>query len=53
MAARLDGVALGEEYTYLATPKVRWWFAAADSTQIHNVRNLEGEPLKSASSAAH
>ena len=52
MAARLDGVELRAEHAYLATPKVRWWFAAADSTQIRNIRIMEGEPLKSASSAA-
>jgi hypothetical protein len=45
MAARLDGVELRAEHPYLATPKVRWWFAAADSVQIRNVRVTEGKPL--------
>jgi len=45
MAARLDGVELKAEHPYLATPKVRWWFAAGDSVQIRNVRVTEGKPL--------
>jgi hypothetical protein len=52
MAARLDGVELRAEHAYLATPKVRWWFAAADSTQIRKVRITEGELLKSAAPSA-
>ncbi len=45
MAARLDGVELKAEHPYLATPKMRWWFAAGDSVQIRNVRVTEGKPL--------
>ena len=45
MAARLDGVELQAEHPYLATRKVRWWFAAGDSVQIRNVRVTEGNPL--------
>jgi len=45
MAARLDGVELKAEHPYLATPKVRWWFAAGDSVQIRNVRVSEGKSL--------
>jgi hypothetical protein len=45
MAACLDGVVLRAEHPYLATPKVRWWFAAGDSVQIRNVRVTEGRPL--------
>lgn len=52
MAAKLDGKELQAEHAYLATPKVRWWFAAADTTQIRNVRITEGEPLKSATPPA-
>ncbi len=45
LAARLDGQDLKAQHPYLATPKVRWWFAAADGVQIQNVRVLEGQPL--------
>ena len=45
MAARLDGQELKAQHEYLATPKVRWWFAAADSVQIRNVKITEGQPL--------
>ncbi len=48
MAARLDGQDLKAQHEYLATPKVRWWFAAADGVQIRNVRITEGQPLASA-----
>jgi hypothetical protein len=48
VAARLDGQELKAQHPYLATPKVRWWFAAADSAQIRNVRVTEGEPLPAA-----
>jgi hypothetical protein len=45
IAARLDDKELTAQHDYLATPKVRWWFAAADSVQIRNVRVTEGQPL--------
>lgn len=45
LAARLDGQDLQAQHPYLATPKVRWWFAAADGVQIRNVRITEGQPL--------
>ena len=48
IAARLDGVELVAQHAYLATPKVRWWFAAADTVQIRNVRITEGQPTNSA-----
>jgi hypothetical protein len=52
MAARLDGKNLFAEHAYLATPKVRWWFAAADGVQIRNVRVTEGQPIAAAAPAA-
>lgn len=45
VAARLDGQELQAQHPYLATPKVRWWFAAADSVQIRKVSVREGLPL--------
>jgi len=45
MAARLDGKDLKAQHPYLATPKVRWWFAAADGVQIRNVHITEGQPI--------
>ena len=45
MAARLDGKDLFAQHAYLATPKVRWWFAAADGVEIRNVRVAEGEAI--------
>jgi hypothetical protein len=52
IAARLDGQNLTAQHDYLATPKVRWWFAAADSVQIRNVLITEGEPLAPAAAPA-
>jgi hypothetical protein len=52
MAARLDGQDLRAQHDYLATPKVRWWFAAADGVQIRNVRVTEGQPLATSTPAA-
>ena len=49
MSARLNGEELKAQHEYLATPKVRWWFAAGgDNVQIRNVRFSEGEPLDAA-----
>ena len=48
MATRLNGIELKAQHEYLATPKVRWWFAAADGVEIRNVRFSEGEPLPGA-----
>jgi hypothetical protein len=45
LAARLDGQSLTGQDPHLATPKVRWWFAAADSVQIRNIHITEGQPL--------
>jgi hypothetical protein len=45
LAARLNGQELRAEHPYLATPKVRWWFAAGDSVQVRNVRFCEGTAL--------
>jgi hypothetical protein len=45
IAARLDGQDLAAQHEYLATPKVRWWFAAADTVQIRNVKITEGTPI--------
>lgn len=45
IAASLDGKDLTAQHDYLATPKARWWFAAADSVQIRNVKVTEGTPL--------
>lgn len=47
LAARLDGQELIGQHEYLATPKVQWWFAAADTVQIRNVKITEGQPLAS------
>ncbi|MEI9893486.1 MAG: hypothetical protein WDN28_06200 [Chthoniobacter sp.] len=52
MAARLDGQDLKAQHDYLATPKARWWFAAADSVQIRNVKITEGQPLAPAPASA-
>ena len=47
LVARLNGVELKAQHEYLATPKVRWWFAAGgDNVQLRNVRFSEGEPLE-------
>ncbi|MDR3405628.1 MAG: hypothetical protein P4L99_24240 [Chthoniobacter sp.] len=51
IAARLDGQDLKGQHEYLATPKVRWWFAAADSVQIRNIKVTEGVPLAPAPAA--
>lgn len=48
IAARLDGQDLTGQNDYLATPKVRWWFAAADTVQIRNVKVTEGQPIAAA-----
>ena len=49
MIARLNGTELKAQHDYLATPKVRWWFAAGgDNVQLRNVRFAEGEPLDAA-----
>ncbi|HSI15144.1 MAG TPA: hypothetical protein VK961_24030 [Chthoniobacter sp.] len=45
IAARLDGQDIIGQNAYLATPKVRWWFAAADTVQIRNVKITEGTPI--------
>ncbi len=45
IAARLDGQDLSAEHDYFATPKARWWFAAADTVQIRNVKVTEGTPI--------
>ena len=45
LVARLNGQELRAENSYLATPKVRWWFAAGDGVQIRNVRFQEGTAL--------
>ncbi len=47
LAARLGSNQLKAQHAYLATPKVRWWFAVGGgSAQIRNVRVSAGEPLK-------
>lgn len=46
LVARLNGQELRAEHAYLATPKVRWWFAASDKVQVRNVRFSEGAALK-------
>ncbi len=49
MAVRLNGTELKAQHEYLATPKVRWWFASSgDNVQLRNVRFSEGEPLDAA-----
>ena len=49
MAARLNGQEMKVQHEYLATPKVRWWFAAGgDNVQLRNVRFSEGQPLETA-----
>lgn len=49
MAARLNGQEMKVQHEYLATPKVRWWFAAGgDNVQLRNVRFSEGQPLEAA-----
>lgn len=45
LVARLNGEELRAEHPYLATPKVRWWFAAGDGAQVRNVRFAEGTPV--------
>jgi len=52
IAARLDGKDLTAQNDYLATPKVRWWFAAADSVQIRNVKITEGQPIAGSAASA-
>ena len=48
MAARLNGQVMKVQNEYLATPKVRWWFAAGgDNVQIRNIRFSEGQPVES------
>jgi hypothetical protein len=47
MAARLGNFELRAQHPYLATPKVRWWFAAGGATiDLRNIRVSEGQPLK-------
>jgi hypothetical protein len=47
MVAQLNDRELKAQHPYLATPKVRWWFAAGGgAAEIRNVRVSEGEPLK-------
>jgi hypothetical protein len=46
LVARLNGQEMRAEHPYLATPKVRWWFAASDKVQVRNVRFSEGAALK-------
>jgi hypothetical protein len=46
LVARINGEELRAEHPYLATPKVRWWFAASDKVQVRNVRFCEGAALK-------
>ena len=49
MVARLNGTELRAQHDYLATPKVRWWFAAGgDNVQLRNVKFSEGEPTAAA-----
>jgi hypothetical protein len=45
LVARLDEQELRAEHPYLATPKVRWWFAASDTVQVRKVRFSEGTAL--------
>ena len=42
LVARLNGQEMRAEHPYLATPKVRWWFAASDRVQVRNVRFSAG-----------
>jgi hypothetical protein len=47
MAALLNGAKLEAQHAWLATPKVRWWFAVGGgSAEIRNIRVTEGTPLK-------
>jgi hypothetical protein len=46
LVARLNGEELRAEHDYLATPKVRWWFAAGDGAQVRKVRFSEGTALQ-------
>ncbi|MGB8169651.1 MAG: hypothetical protein WCF18_19275 [Chthoniobacteraceae bacterium] len=46
LVARLNGEELRAEHPYLATPRVRWWFAAGDGAQVRNVRFREGKTIK-------
>ncbi len=48
MAVRLNDQELKAQHEYLATPKVRWWFAGGDKVQIRNVRISTGLPLEAA-----
>ena len=48
LAARVDGQEIRAQHPYFSTPKVRWWFAAADGVQIRNVRITEGQPISPA-----
>jgi hypothetical protein len=43
-----DDKELTAQHDYFATPKTRWWFAAADTVQIRNVKVTEGEPIAAA-----
>jgi hypothetical protein len=48
MVARLNGAELRAQHPYLATPKVRWWFAASGhGVQMRNIRISEGVPVAS------
>ncbi|HEV7402148.1 MAG TPA: hypothetical protein VGO11_04445 [Chthoniobacteraceae bacterium] len=45
MAARINDRELKAEHEYLATPKVRWWFASSGATvEIRNIRISQGVP---------
>lgn len=46
LVVRLNGERMHTGHSYLATPKVRWWFAASDKVQVRNVRFSEGTALK-------
>jgi hypothetical protein len=46
LVARLNGQEMRASHPYLATPKVRWWFAASDGVQVRNVSFREGTALK-------
>jgi hypothetical protein len=38
MTAKIDGTELKAQHPYLATPKVRWWFAAGSTVEVRNIR---------------
>jgi hypothetical protein len=46
LAIRLNGQELRAEHPFLGTPKARWWFAAASTEQVRNVRVTEGQPIQ-------